>query len=154
MLIPVTKAMSRGLITIPMGTTLSEAAQVMTAKRVRHLPITDALDDIVGVISLKDISLPSSFDSVAVEWRMTTPAVAVSQDLTIRQTALKMIERKISSVLVVDENERVLGIVTTDDLLWQLAHLLNDENAKAPMLTAESLNTIGQVAQRISDLGI
>lgn len=154
MLIPVTKAMSKGLITVPMGTTLSEAAQVMKAKRVRHLPITDALDDIVGVISLKDISLPSSFDSVSVEWRMTTPAVAISSDATIRQTALKMIEKKISSVLVVDDQELVLGIVTTDDLLWQLAHLLKDESKDSSLFSAEQLQTIGQVAQKISDLGI
>lgn len=154
MLTPITKTMTKKLITVPMGTTLKTASNLMMEKRIRHLPITDELDDIVGMISDRDLHRLADSKTLPVEMLMTSPVVAVNQSTPVRRTTLKMLQEKISSVLVVDDNEVVLGIVTTDDLLWHLAHLLSDEESGQPSKFVSYLQTMGQVSQKLADIGI
>lgn len=154
MLTPITKTMTKKLITVPMGTTLKTASNLMMEKRIRHLPVTDELDDIVGMISDRDIHRLADSKTLPVEMLMTSPVVAVNQSTPVRRATLKMLQEKISSVLVVDDNEVVLGIVTTDDLLWHLAHLLSDEESGQPSKFVNYLQTMGQVSQKLADIGI
>ncbi len=48
---------------------------------------------------------------------MTTPVVTVKPETTISEIARLLLERGISAVPVVDENERLLGIVSEGDLM-------------------------------------
>ena len=47
--------MSRDLITVRLGTRVSEAMRVMTVRRVRHLPVIDR-DQLVGLVSIGDVT--------------------------------------------------------------------------------------------------
>jgi CBS domain-containing protein len=52
---PVSDAMSKDLITVDPGTSLREAARIMTEKWIRHLPVLDG-DRLVGIVSQRDLS--------------------------------------------------------------------------------------------------
>jgi hypothetical protein len=66
-----------------------------------------------------------------------------------------MLENKISSLLIADENEHAVGIVTTDDLLFYLAHLLDENKEKRFSVSSLlDLQTVGEAARQISNAGI
>lgn len=52
---PVSELMSRDLITVEPGTSLREAARIMTEKWIRHLPVLEA-GHLVGVVSQRDLA--------------------------------------------------------------------------------------------------
>jgi CBS domain-containing protein len=52
---PISDTMSKDLITVDPGTSLREAARVMTEKWIRHLPVLDG-DKLVGIVSQRDLS--------------------------------------------------------------------------------------------------
>jgi CBS domain-containing protein len=52
---PVSELMSRDLITVEPGTSLREAARIMTEKWIRHLPVLEA-GRLVGVVSQRDLA--------------------------------------------------------------------------------------------------
>ncbi|HVZ47926.1 MAG TPA: IMP dehydrogenase [Gemmatimonadaceae bacterium] len=53
---PLREAMtSEGLITAPAGTTLDEAERVMAKHRIEKLPVVDARNHLIGLITVKDI---------------------------------------------------------------------------------------------------
>jgi CBS domain-containing protein len=52
---PVSKVMSKELITVEPGTSLREAARIMTEKWIRHLPVLEA-GRLVGVVSQRDLA--------------------------------------------------------------------------------------------------
>jgi CBS domain-containing protein len=52
---PVSELMSRDLITVEPGTSLREAARIMTEKWIRHLPVLEA-GQLVGVVSQRDLA--------------------------------------------------------------------------------------------------
>lgn len=53
---------------------------------------------------------------------MTANVAAVGPHATLRQVAELMVERGISGVPVVDENHRVLGVVSESDIIVKAAH--------------------------------
>ena len=149
------RVMTTQLITIPTGSSLHEASQLMEENRIRHLPVADDQQNIIGVISHRDFGFVAEARTIPVDWIMSTPVEAIDENQSLRETVFRMLQKKISCVLVTSQNDEVTGIITTDDLLWHLAHLLRDEKeGKSEMNVAMGLQTIGKVANQLSDMGI
>jgi CBS-domain-containing membrane protein len=53
---------------------------------------------------------------------MTSPFVTVGPDATVQEIATLLIERRVSGVPVLDQGERVVGIVSEGDLLRRVEH--------------------------------
>ena len=154
MTVPVKDIMTRKLVTIQMGSSAFKAHKKMQDLRIRHLPVVDELDDIVGVLSLRDVSNLSRPEAIPVEFVMSATVQNMNQNTPIRSAILKMLELKISSLLVIDEQEDIVGIVTTDDMLWFLAHKLRDEPEESKLISDTNLHTIGKLAHDLSIMGI
>ncbi len=149
--------MTPKLVTIPVGTSLAEAQEIMDENRFRHLPVIDEGGIIVGVLSARDYGQLSDLDGfsledLTVEYFMNAPVEYVSEDMPVRNVIFKMLEKKISSLVVADENDIAVGIITTDDLLWHLAHVLKDNDRDASLLPLTQ--TIGGLASTLSSSGI
>lgn len=150
------KAMtSSSLITIPTGASLDDAQAMMKEKRIRHLPIVDEKNTIIGVLSQSDIRAGLNTENMSVEMLMTSPVQALDQQTSLRSAIMKMLELKISCLLITNNSDDVVGIVTTDDLLWHLAQMLkNEPKEDEPLLSALNLQTIGKLAHDLANFGI
>ena len=122
--------MSTDVITITPETTLPEAHQIMTNEEIRRLPVVDKDGHLVGIVTIGDIrsAEPSPATSLSI-WEMnyllTTLKVdkimtkhprTIQADATIGEAARMMLEHRVSGLPVVDENHRVLGIITESDI--------------------------------------
>jgi acetoin utilization protein AcuB len=127
----VRETMNKMVATLSPTHRIYHAIQLMEHKSVRHIPIVDEEDVLVGIISDRDIkrqvSATYATEAETVTDRllvmrtlgeiMTTSVVSVTPEDTIRQAALQMLEERISAVPVLDEGDHVCGIVTTTDIL-------------------------------------
>jgi CBS domain-containing protein len=146
--------MSKKLIATTVGTSVAAAAQLMEDKRIRHLPVVDEAGDIIGVFSKRDFTSFETLLEFNVEHLMTAPVEFVSYEMPVRNAVFRMLESKISSLIIVDAKDEAIGIITTDDMLWHLAALMkNDEESSDQLLSAGTLQTIGQVAHQMASLG-
>ena len=109
--------MSKQVKTITPAAAADDAWNLMRLHRIHHLVVTDA-HRIVGVVSARDASgrrgRGSGTGTVADV--MTSPAVTVEPNATIRQAANVMRGRTIGCLVVVEAG-RAVGIVTVSDLL-------------------------------------
>ncbi len=141
--------MSKRVITIPIDCSVSEAEQLMKDRRIRHLPVVDALGQITGLYSKKELSSKPV---------LQTHFEFIQEDTNLRSAVLKMLQMKLSCLLVANDNGTLTGIVTTDDLLWCLAELLHKEEdaEKNPynQFKERAVLTIGDLANRIANIGI
>lgn len=88
----------------------------MRTQRIRHLVVLDA-GRVVGVISDRDLAGPGSLRQVeTVGDVMTTQVVSGHPEMTLRQAANQLRGRSIGCLPVM-ENEKLVGILTTTDLL-------------------------------------
>lgn len=93
-------------------TSVEELIGVMCERDVRHVPIVDG-GKLVGIVSSKDTGRRGA----AARDVMTRRPWTIRPDEKLEVAAAIMAVRKISALLVVDRSNRLLGILTTYDVL-------------------------------------
>jgi acetoin utilization protein AcuB len=134
--------MNASPVSIAPDTPLLEAEWRMQEGGFRHLPIVDAYDRLVGIVSDRDLreAAPSDATSLSRQEltyllsRLTVKDVMTTSVLTARPgepaetAAIRMREHKVSALPVVDD-ERLVGIVTTSDMLDALVRMLKAQRS-------------------------
>lgn len=111
----VSDLMTTRLITVNASEPLKEARAEMELGVVRHLPVIDDRGRLVGVVSDRD--LLSSPRGKRVADVMTREVVTTRPDAPASDAASVMLDHKISSVLVVNDDQLLVGMVTQTDYL-------------------------------------
>jgi CBS domain-containing protein len=147
--------MTPKIITVPVGTSIQSAQEIMIEKRIRHLPVVDHSQKVIGMLSQSDMTYLAQTKNVNVEMIMSIPVQSIDENTPVRKAIFTLLEKKISSLLVTKADGKVAGIVTTDDLLWQLAHLLSEEEFDVSEdFSVREQQTIGEIANELSIAGI
>lgn len=128
----VTAYMTEHPITIAPVRPVVEAYAIMAEHGVRHLPVVEN-GRLVGMISdrdlhrgapLRDARKPGAVDRLfatpVAEIMTLPPLVTIDPLTTLGEAARLLIETGVHSLPVLDEEQRLVGIVTTHDLLRAL----------------------------------
>lgn len=112
----------RNSITITHNTTLLEARELLLRHKVGRLPVLDDNKKPVGIITEKDFVRAlyklggKSIDKVLVKDFMSKNLVTATKNDTIYHCSKLMLNHKISSILVLEDNGALAGIVTKTDI--------------------------------------
>lgn len=124
--------MTVGIVTIGVREPASAARAEMRRHRIRHLVVVDD-GRVAGVISERDLgSVSGAGRDRPVQELMTADVVSATPATTVRQAANLMRGNTIGFLLVV-QDEQLVGLVTTTDLLDQLGR-----GATRPAVRTES----------------
>lgn len=129
--VPVNQIMAKVLIAVPANKKLSEVNELFKEYNIRHIPITEGTK-LVGVVSKNDVSrlgygvgdvdtnaLNALYDTYELKDVMVKEPVTVSSETNIKDVAEILSQQSFHSLPVVDNNE-VVGIVTSTDLVKYL----------------------------------
>jgi homoserine O-acetyltransferase len=117
----VSDLMKEVVVTIKENADVSEAAQLMLEKQVTHIPVVTDDYKLIGIVTSWDLSKSIAMNTNHLNDIMTTTVKYCFADDSIENVARMMSDYDISSLPVVDEDMKVLGIITTD----QISHLLS-----------------------------
>ena len=125
------------MVTISKHTSLAEARRVLDSHGFRRLPVMDK-EKLVGVVTKEalDRTGPSQLttfsvhemsyllNKISVEQAMHKDVVTVSPNSTVEEAVALAQAKKVGSLLVV-EDQRLVGIVTTNDFFYKVMnHIL------------------------------
>ena len=127
----VSQLMQGNLETISPTTPLNELYVVLADSRVSALPVVDHDGRLVGVISKTDIlgfeedaQMPQArealYEGKFARDLMTSPALTVSPEATIREAAQQMLSTGVHRLFVMD-GERPVGVISITDILEAVA---------------------------------
>ncbi|MET9295836.1 CBS domain-containing protein [Streptomyces sp. NPDC003077] len=135
------QVMSRDVVSVGPDASFKEVAELLGRHAVSGLPVVDRDDKVVGVISETDLMFhQAAQDDTPRPWYlprltrhacaedtkargntaqtlMSAPAVTIGPRHTVVDAARLMAERHVERLPVVDEEGRLMGIVTRSDLL-------------------------------------
>lgn len=118
--------MTRRVIVAPPQLSLDVAWKLMQEHRFRHLPIVQG-GVLLGIVSDRDVLVRARLegDQVIVPKQevvhaMTPSPVVCEPSTSVSEIVRVMTERKIDALPVVNERERLVGLVTSTDLLLLL----------------------------------
>ena len=98
-----------------------DAAKLMLDKHVTHIPVVTDDYKLIGIVTSWDLSKSIATNSNHLKDIMTTTVKYCHAQDTIEEIARKMRDFDISCLPVVDEDMKVLGLITTD----QISNLLS-----------------------------
>jgi acetoin utilization protein AcuB len=146
---------NKNLVAVNEHTPFLEALALMREKRFRHLPVINDNGNLIGIVSRKDLASFGRSPPRTVTDLMSYPLVTANEKDTLKSAIYKFLEKKISSLIIVDDEKRAVGILTTDDILWHLAQTLKDDvKASKPLLNFANLQLVGEVVNELSTMGI
>lgn len=132
--------MRRPVVCARVHDSMSIVEALMTAHGLRHLPVVDAAGSIVGVVSHRDVLAASlstvadltspersTFSDTVQVFEIMRPApVTISPHASAASAGKIMLERRLGCVPVVDEHNKVVGIVTESDFVRFALGLLGE----------------------------
>lgn len=96
------------------NSSINDAARVMIENSVNHLPITSENGELIGIVTSWDIAKAVACDHKNLEDIMSCSVITALPDETVTEVARRMEERSISAIPVVDEKNRVIGLISSD----------------------------------------
>ncbi|MFD5144000.1 CBS domain-containing protein [Streptomyces sp. NPDC058401] len=123
----------------------ADVAALLVAHEISGVPVLDADERVVGVISRTDLLTQGHLTA---EDLMTAPAVTIHAEQTVTEAARLITRRGVTRLPVVDEEERLVGIVTRRDLLR--VFLRPDHEIRRVLVEEVLADTMGIGADAVS----
>ena len=100
--------------TLPLGSSIGDAARLMTQAGVNHLPVVTEEGNLTGIVTSWDIALAVAGRLSRLEEIMTTSVVTADPEEPIEEIVRRLDEHSISALPVISPDGKVLGIVTSE----------------------------------------
>ena len=136
--------MSEDIITVDKDQNLSDALKLLRKHNVSRLPVTNN-KELVGIISERDIanklgsskyeSMPAS--RLHISSVMVKDVITVPETMQLDEVARLMLENGIGSVPVMDEDDKMVGIVSKADFVTLAVGIAFDKITVKEIMTKE-----------------
>jgi len=159
------------VIYVPPSTTIKEVAEVMIAHKFRRLPVTDpGSEKLLGIVTAMDIlnflGGGDKFNIMEEKYQdnflaainesvreiMTREVKFMSHKDSINDCISLMLETKIGALPIVDDNGKLVGIITERDFALAMAGVLTDELVEDYMTTDVLTTTPGTPIEGVSKI--
>lgn len=128
--------MTRDPVTVEPETSMLDAEHIMKENKIRRLPVMKGMK-LVGILTEHDLKAASASSAttldvhelmyllarVKVREIMTKEPITIRDDDTVEEAAVVMLRRRISCLPVLDEKEKLVGIITNTDIFKVLVSL-------------------------------
>jgi CBS domain-containing protein len=113
----------KGVIFCKPETPLQEVVRVMADTEIHAIMVAEREGTPpVGVVSHMDTIAHYSEDLTAIQARdvMTPEVISISENATVKDAAKKLLDSDIHRLLVVDDDDKPLGILSTTDIIREM----------------------------------
>lgn len=127
----ITDVTREDVVTVYLDDTLLDVAEVLRNERVGSAVVLDAHDEILGVVTDRDLviygqNFVDSLEHTTVNEVLSKDVFSVTPDVSVNELAARMREEGVRRVPVLEDGE-LRGIVTLDDLIVLLADELDSQ---------------------------
>jgi acetoin utilization protein AcuB len=163
------RIMHTDLVTVAPETSLADARDLVEEKKIDHLLVVDSHKKLVGIVSDRDLKqnwaspatslsvheLNYLLQKVVVKTIMTKTVVTVSPDTTIERAAYIMQTQDISSLPVM-EGEDLVGIITSTDVMAVLLEAIgiSDASVRLGVFVRDSIGALAEVSGLLKKEGV
>lgn len=128
----VAEVMTYPVVAVQPGVAAGEVARQLAWYRIGAVPVVDSSLHVLGVLAESDLLADNRSEWVTAGDLMSSPAFAVTERTTVEEARAVLVSRGIGRLPVVDQDRRLVGIVSRRDLL--LSGLPSDNRIKRQVI--------------------
>jgi acetoin utilization protein AcuB len=165
------RSMTPKAITIGKEASLLEARELMRDHNIRHLPVVDEQEKLIGVITdrdirgampLENVRLPDFCKKMEMVTQlkvgdvMTPDPITIGPHDTIEDALLMFEQKKVGAFPVVDDEGRLKGIISVRDILRAFTNVLGigQPGTLLCILVEEKVGQLKKIVDAITEEGI
>ncbi|MBF0112141.1 MAG: CBS domain-containing protein [Desulfamplus sp.] len=167
----VSRSMVKEVITVDKDLSVFEAYDKMKANKIRHLPVVDDKNNLIGIVTDRDIRSAMPFSllkggqneeekakiaDLKVKDIMTQNPMTISPMYTIQDALLMIQKEKVGAFPVVDSEGKLTGILSVRDLLRAFINVLgiNEPGTLIGILVEEKVGQLKKIVDAIAEENI
>lgn len=167
----VSKSMTRKVLTADKNDSIFTAQEQMKKAGIRHLPVVDDEGRLIGIVTDRDLrsAMPYSLikhtcdeaereklAGMRIEEIMSKSPVTLNPAYTIQDALLMVQEHKVGAFPVVDEDNKLKGILSVRDLLRAFINVMGigQPGTLMGVLVEEKVGQLKQIVDAITEEGI
>ena len=167
----VSRSMTSEVITVTIDASIFEAQEKMAHHTIRHLPVIDEDNTLLGIVTDRDIrsALPYSLfkdpdsgvggekvEALKIRDVMSKNPLTISPGDTIQDALLLIQEKRVGAFPVVDENRKLKGIISVRDLLRAFTNVLGigEPGTLLCILVTEEVGQLKKIVDAITEENI
>lgn len=118
--------MNRGVVSVYLDSSVQEAKDIMRSRGFSGIPVVDSNSYLLGIISVADIilALENNALEVLVKEYMTSRVISINENASVGQALRLFHNHKFGRFPVVNNDSKVVGIITQGDVIGRLAGFL------------------------------
>lgn len=122
--IPVSRIMNRDVAVVHPFESIYRARTLLVQRQVKTLPVIDAERRVIGVVSIIDLFTRDIVELEAVESIMRGEVTTINENLPVAELVPAMTSKGYKNVPVVDDDGRLVGMITRGELIAVLHRAL------------------------------
>lgn len=139
-------------VTIRDNALVSEALNIMEHFKISGVPVVDANDRLVGIITNRDLRFESRADISVSEVMTPQPLVTVPVGTTLDEAKVKLQQHRIEKLLVVDGDGHLKGLITVKDIQKAIRYPNAAKDDLGRLLCAAAIGATGDFMERATRL--
>jgi IMP dehydrogenase len=109
-------------VTLTEGKTLGDAHKIMREFKIGGIPVIDAAGKLVGILTNRDLRFQRDLSKPVTEVMTKENLITAKKGITLEQAEDILQEYKIEKLPIVDEEYRLIGLVTYKDIIKRKSH--------------------------------
>jgi IMP dehydrogenase len=139
-------------VTLSKDHTLAQAKETMAKYKISGLPVVDADNVLIGIITNRDVKYQENLD-MKVEEIMTKENLITSDKNTNLEKAKEiLLKSRVEKLPIVDQNNKLVGLITIKDIDNQLEYPNSNKDQKGRLIVGAGVGVGEDTMDRIAAL--
>lgn len=139
-------------ITIKRGKTVKDALDIMAEYHIGGIPVVDDDNKLVGIVTNRDLRFQSDGNRLIDEVMTCENLIVTHQQTDLDSASSILLEHKIEKLPVVDDRNRLLGLITYKDITKAKDKPMACKDAKGRLRVAAGVGVTADTFQRMEAL--
>jgi IMP dehydrogenase len=138
-------------IVLPLKSIVSDALAIMKEHKIGGIPIVNDQNDLVGIVTNRDLRFEKDFNK-RIEQVMTREELVTTQLTDLENAEDILQENKIEKLPVVDENNKLVGLITYKDIMKNKTRPNSCKDVYGRLRVAAAVGVTSDTLERVSSL--
>ena len=138
-------------VTILKDNTVGDALQIMQENKIGGIPVVDNEGMLIGIVTNRDLRFQSDMER-KIEEVMTKENIVTTHETDLKSAAKVLLENKIEKLPVVDNNGKLIGLITYRDITKLKDNPMACKDAKGRLRVAAGIGITPDAMDRVAAL--
>ena len=139
-------------VTLTVNKTLGDAHKIMRESKIGGIPIIDNTGKLVGILTNRDLRFQKNMARLVTEVMTTENLITAKKGTSLEDAEVILQEYKIEKLPIVDEDYKLIGLVTYKDIIKRKSHPNACKDAHGRLRVGAAVGVTPDILDRVKAL--